>query len=303
MEIEFRHLRYFVAVAEERNFTRAAARLHISQPTLGRQICDIESWLQVRLLNRVRGGLELTQAGQEFLEQATQLLNGSDQLLAAMQHHSKRPLQIGYMASSLFGPVGEAIKRFQESFPIHLVEASPGAQLELLRASKLDIAFIGHKRDKEPCDLAFHQLHDLELQAVLPSTHALADRSTVHLQELAGEPFVGLNEKLFPGRQTLIQDFCNQLGFSVEFAHIADGLVSLLALIGHGKGVSLIPADAATLPHPHAVFVPIKEKSVAIQFRAAVRRGKLRPEVRTLLKFCQARPLSREVKAAPLRSS
>jgi DNA-binding transcriptional LysR family regulator len=303
MEIEFRHLRYFVAVAEERNFTRAAARLHISQPTLGRQISDIESWLQVRLLNRVRGGLELTESGQEFLEHAYSLLNGSDQLLAAMQRRSKHPLQIGYMASSLFGPVGEAIKRFQESFPIHLVEASPGAQLELLRANKLDIAFIGHKREKEPCDLVFHQLHDLELQAVLPSNHALADRASIHLRELADQPFVGLNDKLFPGRQALIQEFCNQVGFTANFAHLADGLVSLLAVIGHGQGVSLIPADAATLPHPHAVFVPIKEKSVAILFRAAVRRGKLRPEIRTLLKFCQARPLGREVKTAPLRSS
>lgn len=149
MSFEFRHLRYFVAAAEELSLNRAAMRLGLSQPTLNRQLSELEDKLGVQLLWRSRQGVRLTEAGQEFLELARGLLWEQADLGVAIRETGATKMTVAYLASTVFGPVGEAIADMRQSRPwlhLDLVEASPGPALEQVATGQADLAFVGTGR-------------------------------------------------------------------------------------------------------------------------------------------------------------
>lgn len=293
MEIEFRHLHYFVVVAEERSLNKAAARLHLSQPTLTRQLAQLEEHLGVKLLERHRSGVTLTEVGQTFLGRARTVLDGQEALLTEMRGFAGEDrLRVAYIARSLFGPVGRAIAEMRKQRPemlMDIVEAAPTVAHQMLLRGEVDVAFVGFWESDPGSELEARALFENPLAAVLPSSHRLAGEPAIDLAELAGETFVVLREDLFPGRKTTIQKACREAGFAATFEQSGDSLLSLLSLIGHQQGVSLVPFDAAPLAPPQVVFVPLSGRpGTMVTFHGLVRQGAESPLRDELLEHCRS---------------
>ncbi|RYX85988.1 LysR family transcriptional regulator [bacterium] len=288
--MEIRHLKYFVAVAEEMNVTRAAARLFMTQPTLSRQIKDLEKQLDVELFQRSPAGWSLSPAGRELLPQARQLLELANQTALSMRRFSdcrKHSLAIGYITPALGSFLGSALSILGKQHPeieVRLFELSPGVQMEALREGRLDIALVGHCGEQLRREFDIAVIRQIPLNAVLPHHHPLSGQQVVALGDLKDESFIGYSETTFTGRNEIIASTCRSAGFTPRFVYEADGLSSALAIIGSNLGISLLPEDAKQLPHPESVFRPLSP-SAHIEFCAAMQIGEKRPTVRNFLKF------------------
>ena len=291
--MELRHLRYFVTVAEELNVSRASARLRISQPAVSRQLRDLEEELRVDLFRREKRGLKLTPAGEAFLAHARDLLRRSGEAvkqMAAFRQQAEQTLAVGYLAPILASVLTPALRRFSQAHPdleVILREMSPGEQVKALRASRIDLAFLGNPCPETEQEFAVTALKRIPLQAVLPDNHRLALRKRLALAELEGESFIGFSEETFPGRNSAICGGCQAAGFTPRFRHHVETLSALLALVAAGKGVTLAPAEVSQLTHPQAVFVPLKPPVPSVISSAARRRDDTNPLLKELLECCR----------------
>jgi DNA-binding transcriptional LysR family regulator len=232
--MELRHMRYFVAVAEERNFTRAAARLHLAQPSLSRQIRDLEEELGVSLLHRKKGGITLTAAGNEYLVQARKLLADSAIAVRVTQAAGRsegRQLVIGSVEPPLAsGLLANILKAFSTAYPNVRVETREYVSLEQHRyiaARELDAGFV--YRPAEDVSL-YDSLTVLENRhvAALPANHRLAQREQLFLRDLAGESFVQFPRWLWPERVDAIAQKCTEAGFAMRVVQEAQPMHNLL---------------------------------------------------------------------------
>jgi LysR family transcriptional regulator, benzoate and cis,cis-muconate-responsive activator of ben and cat genes len=261
--MELRHLRYFVVVAEDLSFSRAATRLYISQPALSRQIKNLEDELGVVLFLRQSDGLRLTEAGELFLEHAKDLMQRSQLAVQTVQTlYSKtiEPLRIGYIPTILQSFLGDTLHRFglaHPQVPIQLQEMPPAEQVKALRGGEIDIAFMGNPPGELDAEFIVRCVRQVPISALLPETHPLADHSSIDLVELAAEPFIGMSEATFPGRNERIRNTCRCAGFTPNLHLFADSHASMIALVASGKGVAVMPNEAAALPHPQVVFMPL----------------------------------------------
>jgi DNA-binding transcriptional LysR family regulator len=259
--MELRHLKYFVTVAEELNFSRAAVRLYISQPALSRQIKNLEDELGVVLFLRQFDGLILTEAGKFFLEQAKDILNRSDvavQTLKAHYSNIDEPLVVGYIPTILQTFLGQTLHRFGHSHPevaVRLQEMPPAEQVRALRDGTIDIAFMGNPPDELDEEFTVKCVKKVLIAALLPDTHPLAHESSINLAQLASEKFIGMSEEKFPGRNDRIRDTCRCAGFRPNLRLFADSHASMIALVAAGQGVAVMPNEAEALPHPQVVFM------------------------------------------------
>lgn len=291
--MELRHLRYFVTVAEELNVSRASARLRISQPAVSRQLRDLEEELGVELFRREKSGLKLTRAGDTFLAHARDLLRRSGDAvkqMAAFGTRTKERLTVGYLAPVLASILTPALRRFSQKHPdieVSLRELPPGEQLNLLREGRLDLALIGNPCPEVEREFVVTVLSRLPFQAVLPDNHLLALRKRVALSELNEEDFIGFAEERFPGRNTAICAACQAAGFTPRFRHHVENLTALLALVAAGRGVTLAPGEVDQLPHPQAVFVPLKPPVPSVVSVAAQRKSEENVLLRELLECCR----------------
>lgn len=286
--MELRHLRYFLAAAEELNISRASRRLNVSQPAMSRLIRDLEDELGKALFIRERFGLSLTAAGDSMLAYVRQILDlcNEAQRVVGSRPDEGQTLNIGFIASSVPAFLGAALRAFRESSPgvaVKIHELSPGEQLKALRKYQLDIALIG-----KPCGAVRDEfetliLFEMELEAVLPVTHQLAGRKRISLKELANDTFVGYSEASFPCRNQTIINACQEAGFRPDVQYQADSLVEVLGIVCSGGGVCLMPADVAHLSHPGVCFIPLRDKLQPIDFSAAWRQDDARPVLRHLL--------------------
>lgn len=261
--MELRHLKYFVVVAEELNFSRAAERLYISQPALSRQIKNLEGELSVILFLRQSDGLKLTEAGEIFLEQAKDILHRSHSLVQTIKAHSSNtdePLVIGYIPTILESFLGVALHRFGLSYPqipIRFQEMSPSQQVRALRERVIDIAFMGNPPDELEEEFIVKCVKQIPIVALLSDTHPLAQSDSIDLAELATEKFIGMSEETFPGRNARIRDTCHKAGFTPNLCLFADSHASMISLVAAGQGVAVMPREAEKLPHPKVVFMPL----------------------------------------------
>lgn len=258
--MELRHLRYFVAVAKDLSFNRAAVRLYISQPALSRQIRNLEDELGVALFLRQSDGLRLTDAGEFFLEQAKDILQRSQVAVQSLQvrySNIDAPLRIGYIAAIIQSFLGETLHRFGLAYPqiaVRLQEMSPSEQVSALREEAIDIAFMGNPPDELDAEFTVQCVKQVLIAAVLPDRHPLVQQNSIDLAELAHEKFIGMSEETFPGRNDRIRDTCNRVGFTPNLHLFADSHASMIALVAAGQGVAIMPIEAAALPHPQVVF-------------------------------------------------
>ena len=261
--MELRHLRYFAAVAEELNFTKAAARLHLAQPSLTRQIHKLEAELGVLLLNRSKNQVTLTEEGRSFLVDVQRLLALAAESVLAVQRLSRGEtgqLNIAYLSNFDFEMLPETLRAFRHAFPhvaLNLFDMTPAEQLRALEARKIDLGFLGLPPPASAAGLQWETIARHRTVAVLPAKHPLAARRQVKLGELETMFFVGLSEKTHPGFRDWLNRTCRQAGFTPRVLQDAELEPALMTFVAEGLGVTLAREHIKRLPHPGVAFRPL----------------------------------------------
>ncbi|QFY62165.1 LysR family transcriptional regulator [Rhizobium grahamii] len=262
--MELRHIRYFLAVAEQENFTRAAAKLGIGQPPLSQQIRDLEQEIGAMLFHRVPHGAELTEAGRAFLPEAMAAVAAAEKAKLAAQRATRGEtgrLALGFTASSAFNTaVSGTIRRFRGHWPdvsLSLTEMNSNWLMEKLMRQEIDAAFIRPGLE-DPKDVLLKRLADEPMLVALPGHHELAKRRAVPLAALAGEPFI-----LFPRTVglSLYDDIvrgCRDAGFELVVTQEAPQIPSVVNLVAADLGVSIVPASIAHLALDGVAYRPIE---------------------------------------------
>ncbi|MDN6882389.1 LysR substrate-binding domain-containing protein [Variovorax sp. CAN2819] len=247
--MDLRQLRYFVTVAEELNFSRAAVRLHMSQPPLSHQIKALEEELGVLLLFRNRREVRLTDAGRAFLRDARQLL---DQAQAATQRAKLAAqgdggtLRVGMATSAIDHVMPGFVQRLRSCLPtVQLLVTDMGSQEQVraVAADKLDLGFV-HARTSTR-GLARQLLYTEGFALVMPLAHPLAARDALALRDFAEEPMISFSREHRSALFDSLVAACMQAGFSPRLLHVARHPMSMFQMVRHGLGVALVPASYA----------------------------------------------------------
>ena len=277
--MELRHIRYFLAVADERNFTRAAAKLGIGQPPLSQQIRDLENEIGAMLFHRVPHGAELTEAGIAFLPEASAALASAEKAKLAAQRATRGEtgrLALGFTASSAFNTaVSGTIRRFRGQWPevgLSLTEMNSNWLMEKLMREEIDVAFIRPGLE-DPKNVRLKRLADEPMLIALPAHHPLARHSKVPLSALAGEPFI-----LFPRTVglSLYDDIvrgCRDAGFELVVTQEAPQIPSVVKLVAADLGVSIVPASIAHLVLDGVAYRPIEGPPLVARLGLAMLKG------------------------------
>jgi DNA-binding transcriptional LysR family regulator len=261
--MELRHLRYFVAVAENLNFTKAAARLHLAQPSLTRQIHNLEEEIGVRLLNRSKSQVALTEEGRSFLVDARHILALAAESILAVQRLSRGEtgqLNIAYLSNSDFEMLPETLGAFRQAFPhiaLNLFDMVPAEQFRALEAGKIDLGFVGLRPPGTLGRVQWERIACHRTVVVLPAKHPLARKSQVSLHELKTMFFVGMSEETHPGFRDWLNGTCRQAGFTPRVLQDAELEPALMTFVAEGLGVALAREHIKRLPHPGVAFRPL----------------------------------------------
>ena len=261
--MEFRHLRYFLALAEELHFGRAAQRLAISQPPLSVAIQQLEAAVGARLCDRDSKGVRLTPAGEAFRSHAAALLDRAEEACALareVQAGEVGRLRLGFVGSTLFNGLSAWLQAFQVAHPrveVVVVELNSQDQIEALLAGDLDLGLV--HTDRLPPALASEPLYTEPFVACLPSTHRLAGQPLLPLGDLSDAPFILFSRKGSPDYHARIVDICRQHGFYPRLQHEGRHWLSVVSLVAQGLGVSIVPAAFQRAGLQGAVFRPLAE--------------------------------------------
>jgi DNA-binding transcriptional LysR family regulator len=289
--MELRHLRYFVAVAEECHFGRAALRLHIAQPPLSQQIRQLEAELGVQLLVRTTRRVELTPAGGRYLERARAILASVDaagEEAALVADGRIGRVAIGFTGSATY----ELLPRLSRA----LRRQSPGLELdlrgELLTPSQvaglgdgtLDVGFL-RPPVRDP-GIEVHPLRREPLVMVLPETHPQASSSQISLATLADEAFITYPSPHRSVVHDAVLDACQSAGFTPRATEVAE-TSTLVSFVAAGLGVALVPASVQHLRITGAVYRPLTGDSPTVELAMATRRGESSPAVRRVLALAE----------------
>lgn len=244
--MELRHLRYFVAVAEELNLTHAARRLRVAQPALSRQIKDLEEELQAPLFQRGRAGVQLTRAGKVFYQRARALLRQSSEAVdevRAVTGLMTGSLCLGFPSGLHLNHLAPVIERFQKNHPKVEFDFFHGTQLEqvkALREERIDVAFLNMETPFK--DLDSYPVWRQPFKVVLPKGHPLARRKAFELSDLRGEDFVFCTRESRPGFYDEFFRQCANAGFRPRLVKEIGGYpTNILGLVSVGVGVSVLP--------------------------------------------------------------
>lgn len=270
--MELRHLRYFVAVAEELNFTRAAEKLRLAQPSLTRQIHNLETELGVRLLNRTKNQVSLTQEGISFLADAQRLVALSLESIRAVQRLGRGEsdqLNLGYLFKFNFDLLPATLKTFHQQCPeisVNLFDMSPAEQLVALAARKIDMAFVGLRplvTRKNMASLAWECVAHHDVVVVLPANHPLAKKRKVKIADLRSLFFVALSEETHPGSRDWLTSVCREAGFTPRILQDVELESGIMTFVAEGLGVTLARQQIQKLPHAGVVFRPLAASAKA----------------------------------------
>ena len=250
--MELRQLRYFVAVAEELHFRRAAARLHMSQPPLSQQISALEAELGCRLLVRTRRQVELTPAGEEFLRDSRAILaelEGAAGRARALNEGLSGVLRVSFVGSALFSIVPALVQRFRQVRPgvsLELRESSTVDQLHALESGVIDAGLVRPPLEP-PAGMRIERITTEPTIAAVPSQHPLARLRRIPFARLAGEPLVLFPREQAPGFHDLIVSRLAAAGGASNIVQRAPETLTIIGLVSAGVGVSPVPASVASL--------------------------------------------------------
>ncbi|HCN91366.1 MAG TPA: LysR family transcriptional regulator [Oxalobacteraceae bacterium] len=253
--MELRHLRYFVVVAEEQHFTRAAERLGMQQPPLSQQIRALETELGFDLFRRHPKGADLTAGGTVFLKEARAILAGVEtaaRRAAQAADGSEGMISVGVTSSSVAHPVfPDILRAYRERYPnvtLNLNEGNAAELTDAIETGKIDAIFLRQPVRKPP-RLLFHQLLEEEMLLVLPARHRLLTKRaskampTIALSVLADEDFILVRKHGAQGMYSNLVLACEQVGFTPRIVHEIDRMLTNISLVAAGAGISAVPAS------------------------------------------------------------
>jgi DNA-binding transcriptional LysR family regulator len=293
MNIELRQLQYFVEVAEQLHFRRSAERLFISQPTLSHQIANLEKALGVKLLDRDRRSVALTDAGAVLLEDARRLLARLDQTVAHVRWTAGQAgagLRVGFpgYGASIVRQLLEAFRRESPHIWIDAQGLDILSQTQALRAGTLDVGFI---RPPADAGLAVEPLLAQDLVVAVPAAHWLARVEEVPLRGLAGAELLMPPEHTSPGYHAYVTALCRLAGFRPKFVQLEENepfnLGSLLPLVAEGRGLALLAMATSRGPHPRVEFRPVKLPNPLYRLALAWRHDSPSPHVKAFVDFAR----------------
>lgn len=284
--MELRHLRYFVAVVEEGSLTTAAERrLHTSQPSLSRQIRDLEEEVGAELLSRSVHGVELTAAGKAFLEHARLALMQADAAVLAARkaaQPARRTFAIGFQTGHEMNWLPKAMHVLREELENVDVTVSSGYSPDLAEAlvrGRLDLAFL---RVEPGYDLEYLVVDREPLIVLMPSDHRLAGRKAIHPRELVAEIFIGGSNKATVLR-AVTEDYLLRSGVDVQLDHGVDNMAQAMSLVVSTRGLALMPAYARNLLPPSVVARSLEGEAPTIDVAVGYHKSNTSPILKLFL--------------------
>ncbi|WP_079417298.1 LysR substrate-binding domain-containing protein [Thiomonas intermedia] len=297
--MDLRHLRYFVAVAEERHFSRAAQRLHVSQPPLSQQIQALEAELGVPLFTRGRGGVQRTAAGDALLPLARAILDAVEHAMTQTRRVGRGDagrLTVGFAGSMPFTDVMPRLLRdYRAAWPqvtLDLREQPSQAQIDDLLAHRIDLGFIRPTTLMHDARLATLVVQREPLLAAVHSDHPLATQPAVSLADLRDQPFVLYSARLGSGLREQTLALCAQAGFAPRIAQEVHEMPTLIGLISAGLGVGIVAASMQRAQLPFVTYLHLHDENVTTDVLLAWRRDDDTPPLRNFLKLATVTPLS-----------
>jgi DNA-binding transcriptional LysR family regulator len=292
--IELHRIRYFVVVAQELHFRTAAEKLHIAQPPLTKQIKRLEEDIGVELFKRSQRHVELTPAGQRFLEEAKVILAQVERAAAAARRAARGEtgrLEIGYTSSADLQVLPRIIPCFRSRFPdvhLHLQTLYFSDQVAALRSHRIDLGLV-RQPGSTPSDLTFESIFTEPLIAIIPTSHPLATRASVSLRMLADEKYIMFPRHFSPGLYDSITSAFQAAGGSLNIVEECDHMQLNLSLIAMGDGISLLPESLRCLKRDGVTYLPLRperlDTELGVMYRAKDDSEALRNFVRISREF------------------
>lgn len=277
--MELRHLRYFVTVAEELHFGRAAQRLQIAQPPLSQQIRQLEEELGVQLFHRTKRSVQLTEAGQLFLEEACQILTRAEQAIQIVQRADRGEtgrLTLGFVGSATYSVLPVVLKVFRRRFPevlLSLHEMTTTQQVQALHEDRIHLGFVRPPIYEQ--ELMIESILKEPFVAVLPEFHRLANETQISLRSLANDPFILFPRYLGSGFYDQIVNMCQQVGFQPQVAQEAIQMQTIISLVAAELGVALVPASVQNLQRVGVVYKALAESTSQVELAMVWRPDKI----------------------------
>ncbi len=290
-------MRYFVAVAEELHFTRAAERLHIGQPPLSHQIQMLEEEVGAALFARTKRWVRLTEAGRLFLEDARRILALSEQAAETARRASRGEvgeLRIGFTSATPFTAFfPNVINTYRKRFPdvrLSLKEMATMRQIMAIEERSLDIGFVRPPEVQIPAAVELTALRDDPLLLVMPTHHRLARKSVVPFQECIDEPFVMYPQNAGTGIYPQFVRLCREAGFDPKIAQEAREASTIIGLVAAGCGISILPVSFKTIRMVGVCYRPLSGTSATTTLMLATRAGETAPLIDAFFKLAMAAP-------------
>ena len=297
--MELRQLRYFVGVAEELNFTRAARKLRISQPPLSLQIRQLEEELGTPLLRRLHRGVELTDAGKLLLEQARIILKQVEDAAVGVRRRAR-----GETGRILVGASGyychpiilKVLRKCHTLYPqlaiVHELEVTNNPLLiAWLRTGRIDVCLLPLPLDAS-ADLAFEPLVDEDCVIVLPQAHALANSATVPLARLAKETFILCGRDFSPAMFDSILAACSRVGFRPELGHQVPQAMAVIPMVAAGFGVSIVPRSFSEFRFAGVNYIDFEGNAPRSAIALACRRDERSSAIKNVMKAARLAKLA-----------
>ncbi|MBW4562637.1 MAG: LysR family transcriptional regulator [Mojavia pulchra JT2-VF2] len=286
--MELRHLRYFIAVAEELHFSRAAERLHIAQPPLSQQIQQLEAELGVELFDRkTKRQVQLTAAGQVFLQEAYQLLAQLDKAIDLTQRTGRGErgqLRIGFTSLVSYDVLPVILRSFREQFPeveLILQELSTTQQEQALGDRSIHVGFAHPPLENNT--LSQECIQQEPLIVALSETHSLAKQERISVRSLADESFIMFPRHLGPGLYDQIVSLCQLGNFSPKVAQEAIQMQTIIGLVSAGIGIAIVPSSLQNFQRSGVVYCLVQEKTPLVETSVVWQQENITPVIREFL--------------------
>ena len=261
--MELRHLRYFMAVAEELHFGKAATKLHIAQPPLSQQIQQLETELGFKLFYRTKRRVSLTEAGQAFLRETQQVFRQLEEAIARSQKISRGErgtLSIAFVSSAAYNVIPPILRNFRTLVPevkLQLKELTTKEQLQWLAEERLDLGFVRPPIAKPEFNSQIILWESLVV--ALPANHPLAEREHISCQSLTEESFIFFPRNLAPELYDRVINLCQQANFCPQVVQEAMQMQTIVSLVSAEIGISIVPESIQNLQRTGVIYKPLME--------------------------------------------
>ena len=295
--MELRHLRYFVAVAEEQNVSRAAKRLHVSQPPLSRQIRDLENDLGITLFERSAKAIRLTTVGRIFLLEARAVLQRADDAVAftrAFAHRKRTHIRVGYSFYAAAELLPRALLAFQRTNPevsVDLRTMPSKNLLRKLRSGALDVALLRYASPENFQGLSVEELGTYPFRVASHKKHRFARLREVPMSEVASQPIVAFSRQEYPDYHVLLARLLLPYNRSLNIVEEYESVPSVIAAVEAGRGISIVNQSMSRIAGDQVVLRPLKPAPEPARYVLAYRKEGVSPPIASFLKAARTTKL------------